>query len=317
MPTDDPDSTASLLADIDQEGRRWRGPHPSTEKLAAYRASRLPAAEEVPVQQHLVLCERCQQRLLDYAAFDDDVTAQAESDGAALGSAPAGAWESLSARLAADRAAAPGRPEAAAAGAEEVPHGRPAAVAAEPQVPQAPAEPVQTVPPRAVVVPIAGRDAARTLVRYRGAVIALAAALVLCCVALPWWLGGRLPAAVGVGVSGPGEITRGSENTIRVRLNTQGMAAVLSFQPEHPSAAYKVDVYRQGGERVLTANCSPTRVTMTGTRANGAGPGEPAPAEWLIVPLSGLPVGNYQARVYGQDGEPGEVVAESTLQVIP
>jgi hypothetical protein len=289
MPTDDPDSTASLLADIDQEGRRWRGPHPSTEKLAAYRASRLPAAEEAPVQQHLVLCARCQQRLLDYAAFDDDATAQAESDGAALGAAPAGAWESLSARLAADRAAAPGA-------------GAPAAVAA---------------PPSVTLRPRAGRAPEYTVAQYRGAVVALAAALVLCCVAFPVWFANRpqKERAQGQAVSGPPgvETTRGSNQVIDVRLND---GVLLPVPRDRPFAVYRVDVYGQGDVLALTAKVPLPEVTLNGAAPNAPSTGQPAPAQMLMISLYRVAAGNYRAIVYGQDGKgAGEVVAEFGLRI--
>jgi hypothetical protein len=299
MPTDTPDSAANLLPQIEQEGRRWRGAHPTLERLAAYRAGRLPDVEVGPLQQHLVLCANCQRRLLDYAAFDDDLAAQAESGGGALGAAPPGAWQALSARLAADGvAAAPGAgaPVALAAVGSGV-SGQPA--------------------PPAAFAPRARRDPADALAHYRNAVFALAAALIVCCVALPVWLGGRSRGAEPFAASGPGwELTRGSEKQIDVRLNPQGFAAAfLPVPPERPLATYRIEVTRRSGGLALTFKAQP--IPFAGAAGGAAVPGQPAPEQWLAVSVNALSPGQYEARVYLEDGGPGELVAGYALRVIP
>jgi putative zinc finger protein len=57
------------LARLANEERRRQGDHPPTERLTAYKAGDLPAAEVEALQAHLAVCRRCTRTLLDLSSF--------------------------------------------------------------------------------------------------------------------------------------------------------------------------------------------------------------------------------------------------------
>lgn len=72
------------------------GPHPGLKRLTAYRQGTLPAAEREAVQEHLSLCARCTELLLELRNFEAD---SARGDAAGPESLRQEAWASLSQRL--------------------------------------------------------------------------------------------------------------------------------------------------------------------------------------------------------------------------
>jgi len=72
------------------------GPHVGLKRLIAYRQGTLPAAEREDLQEHLSLCPRCAERLLELRNFE---AASARGDAAGPESLRQEAWESLAEHL--------------------------------------------------------------------------------------------------------------------------------------------------------------------------------------------------------------------------
>src|SRR5215213_5633839 len=72
------------------------GPHVGLKRLIAYRQGTLPAAEREDLQEHLSLCPRCAERLLELQNFE---AASARGDAAGPESLRQEAWESLAEHL--------------------------------------------------------------------------------------------------------------------------------------------------------------------------------------------------------------------------
>ncbi|HKH48856.1 MAG TPA: zf-HC2 domain-containing protein [Thermoanaerobaculia bacterium] len=72
------------------------GPHVGLKRLIAYRQGALPAAEREELQEHLSLCPRCTERLLELRNFE---AASARGDAAGPESLHQEAWESLAQHL--------------------------------------------------------------------------------------------------------------------------------------------------------------------------------------------------------------------------
>jgi hypothetical protein len=60
-----------LFARLSGEGHKDPDDHPAPEKLSAYQANELSAAEDDALQEHLVHCARCSELLLDLQRFLD------------------------------------------------------------------------------------------------------------------------------------------------------------------------------------------------------------------------------------------------------
>jgi hypothetical protein len=68
--TDDADSLDGLLEQLAGSGTSPDPiEHPSEETLSSYAAKELSAEEELRVQEHLAVCGRCRDRLLEFASF--------------------------------------------------------------------------------------------------------------------------------------------------------------------------------------------------------------------------------------------------------
>jgi hypothetical protein len=68
---EDPNPLDRLLDELAEAGNRQPDPadHPSGERLSAYAARELSTGEELEVQEHLAVCRRCRDLLLDFASF--------------------------------------------------------------------------------------------------------------------------------------------------------------------------------------------------------------------------------------------------------
>lgn len=69
--TDDSAHLDRLLGQLAREGSRQPDPaeHPPSEMLSAYAAKELPPEEELKVQEHLAVCRRCRDLIVDFASF--------------------------------------------------------------------------------------------------------------------------------------------------------------------------------------------------------------------------------------------------------
>jgi hypothetical protein len=282
-----PTSTFRLLAE--QERRREGSGHPSPETLTAYREDRLGATEVEQIRGHLALCAHCTQLVLDFSIFQDAMSAQADSGGASLGTAPPDAWQRLRSRLAADL---------------------PAAFEQGPTI--APPDPPGV------------DELARRLVRYRRSVLTLAAALAACIIGFPLWVAGhRSPTSEPLAAAMPnaGIIERGAGATLTVRLGSGVTALLLPIPSERSFGAYRIDVFAPGGVLRLTAAAEPTRVTVVSPPVppSAPSPGRPRSLGPLMLPLAGgqLPSGEYEVQVLGISGNHPERIAGYGLRVLP
>jgi putative zinc finger protein len=86
----------AALRELAAEEAAEIGPHVGLKRLSAYRRGHLPAAEREALQEHLSLCPKCAERLLELRDFE-----AASAGGGAAGpeSLRQDAWESLARRL--------------------------------------------------------------------------------------------------------------------------------------------------------------------------------------------------------------------------
>jgi hypothetical protein len=96
--TDDPNDLDGFLEQLAGEGGT---PdlidHPGSEVLSAYSAHALPPEEELRVQEHLAVCRRCRDLLLDFASFLE--TPLAERTEGVTDLAGAAEWRALRERM--------------------------------------------------------------------------------------------------------------------------------------------------------------------------------------------------------------------------
>ena len=104
----------AALRELTAEESADLGPHAGLKRLIAYRRGTLPTAEREALQEHLSLCRRCTERLLELRDFE---TASARGDAAGPETLRDEAWESLARRLPSKVAAV--RPIAAASRGRE------------------------------------------------------------------------------------------------------------------------------------------------------------------------------------------------------
>jgi len=96
--TGDPNDLDGLLEQLAGEGGTPDpADHPGSEVLSAYSARALPPEEELRVQEHLALCRRCRDLLLDFASFLE--TPLAERTEGVTDLAAAAEWRVLRERM--------------------------------------------------------------------------------------------------------------------------------------------------------------------------------------------------------------------------
>jgi hypothetical protein len=97
---EDPNPLDRLLDELAEAGNRQPDPtdHPSGERLSAYAAKELSAGEELEVQEHLAVCRRCRELLLDFASFVETPLDEPREGVADL--AAAAEWRALKERMA-------------------------------------------------------------------------------------------------------------------------------------------------------------------------------------------------------------------------
>lgn len=97
--TDDPNDLDGLLEQLaGEDGPPDPAGHPVSEVLSAYSAHALPPEEELRVQEHLAVCRRCRDLLLDFASFRE--TPLAERVEGVTDLAAAVEWRALRERMA-------------------------------------------------------------------------------------------------------------------------------------------------------------------------------------------------------------------------
>ena len=87
---------AAVARSVEKEGRRGADDHPTPDKLTAYRQGRTEDAETERIQEHLVLCRECLDRLAELEEF---VEAGGEGPPEIASLEEAAAWRALRPRL--------------------------------------------------------------------------------------------------------------------------------------------------------------------------------------------------------------------------
>jgi hypothetical protein len=96
--TDDPNDLDGLFEQrAGEDGPPDPVDHPGSEVLSAYSAQALPPEEELRVQEHLAVCKRCRDLLLDFASFLE--TPLAERTEGVTDLAAAAEWRALRERM--------------------------------------------------------------------------------------------------------------------------------------------------------------------------------------------------------------------------
>lgn len=96
--TDDPNDLDGLFEQrAGEDGPPDPVDHPGSEVLSAYSAHALPPEEELRVQEHLAVCRRCRDLLLDFASFLE--TPLAERTEGVTDLAAAAEWRALRERM--------------------------------------------------------------------------------------------------------------------------------------------------------------------------------------------------------------------------
>jgi hypothetical protein len=261
--------------------------HPTARQLAAYQAGQLAHVEEDEVQEHLVACRECTERLLSLTDFQElmeaeDLEAVTRPEELPSPSQTQASWQAVRARLAANR------PEAFVS--------RPA-------------------PPP----PVESRF--RRLTTSSTTVLALAASLLACLIGFPLWIathgGPGAGAPVVVYPVGEGEVHRGPRDSgpFIVRLNEASAILALPLPARAAFPTYRIEVWTLGGELRLSARALPVATAVEpGKQAPSSGD-RPPHLVALALGRGQLAAGDYRLRLVGERGSRGEVIAEHALRV--
>jgi Putative zinc-finger len=290
--TEDPKGLTPEFERLALEERRRQGSeHPSMELLGAYRQRTLGPTEVEAIQDHLAVCPRCVEALLELRRFQEMMEADEPEIPEESSPSPAdteASWQALRARLAPRLSDSPSIPEPPAAR-----EGR--------------------------VVEASSRF--RRWTTSPPLFLALAAALLFCLIGFPLWIFSRPPATPLVIVQpGAFEITRGegdSRRAISVALGDATAVLSLPLPPRPSFASYRIEIRTLDGEPRLTVTPS---LVPSASRPGIAtpSPGSPAPRRLVAfaLPQGSLSPGEYRLRLVGLDGAREEALAEHRLRIL-
>jgi hypothetical protein len=263
--------------------------HPTDRQLSAYQAGQLAPGEEDELQEHLVVCRECTERLLILADFQelmeaDDLETMTRPEELPSPSQTQASWQAVQARVAASHREA---------------------FASRPAPPPLPVE-----------------SRFRRLTASSTTVFALAASLFACLIGFPLWIATHGDSSAGAPIVvyplGGGEVHRGSRDSgqpFTVRLNEAPAVLALPLPARAAFPTYRIEVWTPGGELRLSARALPAATAVEpGKQAPSSGD---RPPRLLVVVLGQgqLAVGDYRLRLVGERGSRDEVIAEHALRV--
>jgi Putative zinc-finger len=285
--THDSEGMARQLERLALEERRRQGPeHPTLELLGAYRRGELGPHDAEAVQDHLAVCPRCVEALLELRRFQEAMEADEPATSGESGPSTAeteASWQALRARLA------------------------------------LPAE------DRLAPEPSAGKDGQvveassrfRRWIASPRSVLTLAAALAACLIGFPLWIAMH-PKTTPLVVIQPGafEVTRGeieSRPAISVALGDATAVLSLPVPSRAPFTSYRIEIQTLRGEPRLTV--TPALVPLASRPDAGAKTESPRLVAFAL-PQGALPSGEYRLRIVGLQEAHEETLAEHRLRII-
>lgn len=250
--------------------------HPPVERLTAYHAGELGAAEADSIQEHLAVCRECADAVLELPGFYEAMEAEELEGSPGLVPTPAetaASWQAVRARLGPSLATT------------------------------APAAPAR-------------EGWFRRLTTSRGTVYLLAACLAACLIGFPLWIWLRSPEPSGVVAayqSGQGEVLRGpgAGKALSVGLDETGAVLVLPLPRGPVWPEYRIEVRSRSGEVRLVSAAA--LVPMAPGAPTGE---DVQPRFVTVALARGqLAAGEYRLRILGVRGGRGEAVGEVGLRV--